>query len=147
MGKSTKYNVFTVNAEGGEELVTTKSKKATAVDAARELRKEQSVAVAVRTEAGNEVFAMPAPKKIKMSPRYTRVVDLPENAIIPEGSRVAYIRARKNLAITHNPEAEAPYSVVNFVTGEVLATDLETTRDSGAFCKTVPVPARELENA
>lgn len=143
MSKSTTYHIFSIGTEGDETEVGTKSKKATAVDAARELRTEQKVGVSVRTGAGNEVFAMPAPKKIKMSPQYTRVVDLPADVKIPEGTRVAYIRARKNLAIVHDPAAEEnPYSVVNFVTGEVLATDLETTRASGAFCKTVAAPEK-----
>ena len=50
---------------------------------------------------------------------------------------------RRYLVILHDPEAsEGAYSVVNFVTGKVLAKDLDTTRDSGAFCKTVPVPEK-----
>ena len=143
MSKSTTYHIFSLAADGTESEVATKSKKATAVDAARELRKSENVGVAVRTGAGNEVFAMPAPKKIKMSPQYTRTVDLPADVKIPEGTRVAYIRARKNLAIVHDPSAtEGPYSVVNFVTGEVLASELETTRESGAFCKTVAAPEK-----
>jgi hypothetical protein len=141
---TTKYVVITVNAEGEETaLEGTKSKRATAVELARETRAAERVGVRVETEAGKVVFEQAAPKKIKMSPRYTRVQDLPEGAVIPEGHRVAYNRARKNLAITHDPSAEeTPYAVVNFVTGEVLART-ETTREAGAFCKTVPVPAKE----
>jgi hypothetical protein len=141
---TTKYRVITVNAEGKEKaLEGTKSKRATAVELARETRAQERVGVRVETEAGKVVFEMAAPKKIKMSPRYTRVQELPEGAIIPEGHRVAYNRARKNLAITHDANAtdELPYAVVRFTDGEVLERTA-TTREAGAFCKTVPVPAK-----
>lgn len=141
---TTKYTVL-VNDEAQEK---TFSKKALAVETARQLRKEQNAAVRVETQAGNVVFEQAAPKKIKMSPRYTRVVNLPADAKIPDGMRVAYTRNRKNLAITHDFDApEGPYNVVNFLTGEVLATEIQTTRDAGAFCKTVPAPVKEKADA
>jgi hypothetical protein len=133
---TTTYTVFVNDVA----LEGTKSKKATAVDLARAERKAQGADVRVETNAGTVVFEAKAPKKIKMSPRYTRVVELPEDAKLPEGARVAYIRARKNLAILHDAET-GEYAVHDFVKGETLASELETTREAGAFCKTVPVPA------
>lgn len=137
---ATAYTVF-VNDEA---LEGTFSKKAKAVEAAEAAAKADKRAnVQVRTAAGNVSHEIKGQKRIKMSPAYTRVVDLPEGAKIPEGMRVAYTRNRKKLAIVHEFTAEeGPYMVVNFETGAVLARELETTRDAGAFCKTVPAPAK-----
>lgn len=149
MSKTTTYHVFQIDAEGTELRELTdkpKSKKATAVDFARDHRKATGEGVVVKTSSGTEVHKQLPKKAIKMSPRYTRVVGLPEGAKLPEGQRVAYIRARKSLAITHDAET-GDYAVVNFETGEVLADGLETTRDSGAFCKTVALPAKAEANA
>lgn len=145
---STTYNVITVTAEG-ENTVGTKSKKATAVELARDTRAE-GVGVRVETNAGTVVFELAAPKKINMSKPYTRVVDLPEGAKIPAGARVAYTRNRKNAAIVHLPEAAEgkQYAVVNFVTGKFLAKSLPTTRACGRFlADEVPNPVREPANA
>jgi hypothetical protein len=137
---TTAYTVF-VNDEA---LEGTFSKKAKAVEAAESAAKSDKRAnVQVRTGAGNVVHDIKGAKKIRMSAPYTRVVNLPEGAKIPEGVRVAYTRNRKGLAIVHDFGMEdGPYQVVNFVTGEVLASELETTRDAGQFCKTVKVPAK-----
>lgn len=139
---STSYTIFV----DGKALEGTKSKKATAVDLARAERKAQNAAVKVETNTGTVVFEMPAPKKIKMSPQYTRTVDLPEGAKIPKGKRVAYTRARKNLALLHD-EKSGEYSVFDFVKSQTLVDGLETTRAAGAFCKTVPVPPKVDANA
>lgn len=142
MSTSTTYTVF-VNDKA---LEGNKVKKATAVDLARTERKAQNAAVRVETNNGKVVFEMPAPKKIKMSPQYTRVVDLPEGVKIPKGKRVAYDRARKNLAILHD-EKTREYSVWDFKQNKILADGLETTRAAGAFCKTVPAPVKESVDA
>ena len=133
---ATQYIVF-VNDEALEGKPATK--KAKAVEAAEAAAKADKRAhVEVRTAAGNVVHEIKGVKTIKMSPPYTRVVELPEGAKIPSEMRVAYTRNRKKLAITHHFTApEGPYAVVNFETGKVLAENLETTRDAGAFCKTV----------
>lgn len=138
--QATSYTVF-VNDEA---LEGTFSKKAKAVESAESAAKADKRAnVQVRTGAGNVVHDIKGAKRIRMSAPYTRVVDLPEGAKIPEGMRVAYTRNRKKLAIVHDfNEPEGPYMVVNFETGAVLASELPTTRDSGAFCKTVKAPAK-----
>lgn len=124
MTTTTKYTVFVNDVA----LEGTKSKKQTAVDLARAERKAQQAAVRVETQAGNVVFEMPAPKKIKMSPQYTRVVDLPEGVEVPDGKRVAYFRPRRNGAILHDGEV---YTILNVTTGEELDEVFETTRDAG----------------
>ena len=138
---TTAYTVF-VNDEALEGKPV--AKKAKAVELAEaEAKRDKRANVQVRTQTGTVVHEIKGRKTIKMSPAYTRVVDLPEGAKIPEGMRVAYTRKRKNLAIVHDFDAEnGPYQVVNFATGEVLAEELETTRDAGAFCKTVPAPKK-----
>ncbi len=143
MSKSTEYTVL-VNGEAQEK---TFSKKAKAVEAAEAARKaEKRATVQVVTGAGTVVFELKGPKKIRMSKPYTRTVELPEGFIVPEGLRPAYTRARKNLVILHDPtggeEGEGSYSVHNGATNETLVSGLATTRDSGAFCKTVKVPAK-----
>lgn len=144
MSQSTKYDVQTINAEGEVQsslLEKPASKKDVAIEAARSHRQKTGEGVRVSTQAGTVVFEMKPRKAIKMSPRFTRVVDLPEGAMLPEGQRVAYTRTRKHLAITHDPESKT-YAVVNYVSGEILEDGIETTRESGAFCKTVPLPAK-----
>jgi hypothetical protein len=139
--QTTAYTVF-VNDEALEGKPV--AKKAKAVELAEAAAKQDKRAnVQVRTQAGNVVHEIKGAKKIRMSAPYTRKVDVPEGAKIPEGTRVAYTRNRKKLAIVHDFGMEdGPYQVVNFETGAVLAAELETTRDAGAFCKTVAAPAK-----
>lgn len=139
---ATAYTVF-VNDEALEGKPFTK--KAKAVEAAELAAKgDKRANVQVRTAAGNVVHEIKGQKRIKMSPAYTRVVELPEGSKIPAGMRVAYTRMRKSLAIVHDfNEPEGPYMVVRFTTGEVLGREIPTTREAGALCKTlekVPAP-------
>lgn len=132
---STKYTVF-VNDVELEGSFSKKDKGIAAAEAAAKADKRAHVEL--RTASGTTVHEIKGVKTIKMSPPYTRVVNLPEGVVIPEGVRVAYTRNRKNLAIVHDFGMEdGPYQVVRYTDGEVLASELETTRDAGAFCKTV----------
>jgi hypothetical protein len=134
---ATKYDVQ-VNGE----TVATKGKKAVAIELARTERKTNLADVKVVTTAGTVVFELAAPKKIKMSKPFTRVVAVPEGIELPAGKwRPAYDRSRKNLFIMHDGET-GEYAVYDFVKGEFLARELATTRDAGAFCKSVPVPVK-----
>ena len=121
-------NVFTEALEG-----KTFNKKATAVKAAQELRDSEGVSVVVQTQTGTVVFEQDAPKKINMSPRYTRVVDLPEGVEAPEGGRVAYVRPRQNAAVVHfaGEEKGKQYALLNLKTGKLLKQRFATTRDCG----------------
>lgn len=135
MSKQTQYTVL-VNDEALEGSFSKKAKAVEAAEAAAKADKRANVTV--QTGAGNVVHTIKGVKTIRMSRPYTRKVDLPEGAVIPEGVRVAYTRNRKNLAIVHDFGMEdGPYQVVRFTDGEVLASELETTREAGAFCKTV----------
>lgn len=139
---TTTYNIFKLDADGNKgDSLGTKSKKANAVDFARDHRKATGEGVLVETSAGNEVHKQLAKKAIKMSPRYTRVVALPEGIDAPEGMRVAYVRPRRNGAVLHDAEAGA-YRLLNLATGEISEDEFETTRDAGAALRVgLPVPA------
>lgn len=132
---TTKYLV-----KNGDEVVATKSKKAQAVELAQATAKELKTTITVVTSNGTEVGVFKARKEQVKTTPYTRVQALPDDFRVPEGFRVAYNRARKNIAIVHNGET-GEYRVIN-ARGKALAKGLTTTRDAGAFCKTVPLPEK-----
>lgn len=132
---TTVYHIIALDAEGNETTpLDTKSKKATAVEVARAFRKESGEGVVVKTDAGTEVFKQLAKKHIKMSPKYTRVVDLPEGFEIPEGMRPCYVRPRRNGVILHDPES-GEYHIQKLDTGELLDETFPVTREAGARLK------------
>jgi hypothetical protein len=143
---ATQYTIVAINAEGVETELGHKSKKATAADVARAHRKDTGEAVEVRTGTGNVVFSQAAKKAIKMSPRYTRVVELPEGVAAPDGLRVAYVRPRRGFAVLHDADAAEgeAYALLVLATGELLDDRFATTRDAGSRMKegvVLPVPA------
>lgn len=130
---TTKYNVLVAG-----EVVATKTKKAQALELANATRDADKVAVQVVTTAGTEVLNLAAPKKIRMSPRYTKVQALPAGVELAEdiaGLRVAYVRPQRNGAILHDPEAEAgkQYVVADLKTGKAIKQRFAKTREAGAF--------------
>lgn len=127
---STKYNVF-----AADEVREVKSKRQVAIDLATAIRKDERVAVRVETENGKVVFEAAAPKRIKMSPPYTRVVSLPEDVEVPDGFRVAYHRPRRKVAVLH--DVHEGYRLLNTETSELSEEVFETTRDCGAAMKTL----------
>lgn len=131
---TTTYHVFAINAEGTETELATKSKKATAVEVAREHRKATGEGVRVRTSTGTVVHEQFAKKSIKMSPKYTRTVELPEGFQVPEGMRPAYVRPRRNGVILHDAES-GEYRIQKLDTGELLDETFEVTREAGARLK------------
>lgn len=130
---TTRYTVFTTDTEGNRSEVGTKSKKAQAVELAQATRDETGLRASVETGTGNEVFAVEAPRKINMSPRYTRTVEVPEGLEVPEGSVLRYARPRRNAGVLHFPEAEKgeQWAVIDLTTGRVLKDRFATTRDAG----------------
>lgn len=131
---STKYHVFKVG-EAGDELVVVKSKRSTAIDAARALRDSDDVSVRVATANGHEVFAQAARKRIAMSPKFTRVVPLPDGIEAPEGARVAYVRPKRGFAVLDLValgDDDARYALLDLTTGDLLDERFATTRDAGA---------------
>lgn len=127
---TTKYHVFKTG-EGCDQLVVTKSKRATAVAYATALRDSDDVSVRVATAAGLEVFAQAKRKRIAMSPKYTRVATLPAGFEVPEGARVAYVRAKTGFAVIDLADDEARYALLDLATGDLLDERFATTRDAG----------------
>lgn len=125
-------------------LEKTFSKKSKAVEAAEANRGDAPVEVTTGT--GTVVHTVPPFKSIKMSPRYTRVAELPEGVEVPDGLRVAYVRARKNVALLHDPNAESDehYVFFDYVKGEMLEDRFRTTREAGQAFKALPAPPKLL---
>ncbi len=117
------------------DVTETKSKRSAADARATELRNELRVDVIVTTDKGNVVFEMAAPKTIKMTPRFQRVVEadkLPEGVEVPAGLRVAYVRPRQGFAVLANDAAEGDrYSLLKLEDSSVLEDTFRTTRDAG----------------
>lgn len=132
---TTTYHVIS-----GDTVIATASKKSKALDAAHAHRDAERAAVSVVTGAGNVVLDLAAPKRIKMSKPYTRVVALPEGVEVPDGARVCYVKARKGFAVLHFAE-EGSYAVLSTTSGELLAEGLPTTRAAGRFTTDTPAPA------
>jgi hypothetical protein len=128
---ATTYTVQSINDETGEAtLLVTKSKKGNAVAEATAARKaaKNRLHVQVLTGNGKVVHDAPAQKHIKMTPRFQRVVPLPDGVTAPDGFRVAYVRPRRNGAILHDGET---YRIMALDTGELLEDEFEVTRDAG----------------
>ena|ERR1044072_4768780 len=124
---TTTYTVF-----AGTDEVTKASKKSKAVEAAQAYRDEHKVAVEVRTGAGTAVFSLDAPKKIKMSAPYTRVVQVPEEVVeLIDGARVAYKRPRVGFALLDDGKGD--YRIWDLKRGETVEVEVETTRDAGRW--------------
>ncbi len=103
------------------------TKKSKAIELADESRTTSPVDV--MTSGGKLVHTVPAIKRIKMSPKYTRVVELPADFEVPDGFRVAYHRPRVGLAVLHNFDED--YRLLNTKTGELLPEVYATTREAG----------------
>lgn len=140
---TTTYHIFKQTVEGEVE-VATKSKRATAIELATAIRRDEKVGTRVATGAGTVVFEAKARKPQKKTKPYTRVVGLPEGFEVPEGKRVAYLRTQKGAAILHDAE-EQLYTVFSYVEGKELAT-FDTTRQCGRFLAD-EVTKPELANA
>lgn len=127
---TTTYQIFKGATLEELELVTTKSKKSVAIEIAAAIRTDEKLSVRVVTSGGTVVAEMKARKPQKKTKPYTRVVDLPEGYVVPEGERVAYTRLRKGCAITHT--WDDAYRVRDLKSNAVLGM-FGTTRDCGRF--------------
>lgn len=127
---TTTYDIRKQNVEGEFDSVSTKSKKAQAIELATSIRRDERVTTQVWTSGGTLVFEMKARKPQRKTRPYTRVVELPEGFSVPEGKRVAYTRMRKGCAILHDFDEQ--YWVYDLNTSEILAS-FGTTRQCGRF--------------
>lgn len=103
--------------------VDTRSEKKAAIARADAFPAEPGDQVAVLTPAGNEVytFAVQAPKT--RAANYTRVDEgaaIVDDAVIPAGYEVCYLRKRSFTAVTR-VRGNAGYKIVDTRTGDVVA--------------------------
>lgn len=140
---TTTYTIFAGDAEVG-----TKSKKSVAVEVARAKRDELGVDVEVRTQTGHVAFALAAPKKIKMSAPYTRVVAVDADTLEEiDGKRVAYFRKRVGFALVDSGRGD--YAIYDMTTRkQVGEIEVATTREAGRwFADEAPALRAQLEAA
>ncbi len=137
MSNTTKYAVVAHTADSAE-VVSIETKKSVAADIARDHRDLESVAVTVVTVAtGYVAFDIAAPRKINMSPAYTRVVNVEDEHIA--GKRVAYKRTRVGFALLDANATGAPngtysiYDLVNQCEVDSEVIEVRTTREAGRW--------------
>lgn len=127
---ATKYNVTSEDTvvKGGF------AKKGDAIAFAQSHRDDARVAVAVSTDKGTLVFEQAAPRKIKMSAPYTRVVPVPDEVIERiDGARVAYKRGPKARQFALLDDAKGDYRIWDIERRETVDVEVETTRDAGRW--------------
>jgi hypothetical protein len=77
------------------------------------------------------VYERPAPKRIRQSPKYSRVVPLPDGVKPPSDAyRVAYVRPRAGGAILHSRE-DGKYRIMRLDTGKLLPEEYTTAGGAG----------------
>jgi hypothetical protein len=141
---ATKYIITRTNQDATETEVGTKSKKSDAIALADAGRASSRRTHTVRTDKGTEVYVVKGVRPMKITPAYTRTVELPADFEAPEGTRVAYTRSRKGVALLHVEET-GEYALFNYVTGTMVEEGLPTTRAAGKAVKALPALASVSE--
>ena len=121
---STTYVISKV-IDGELVEVDTKSKKATAVQIAEQVRGLERVAVQVATSAGTVVLELAAPSGkrviVNRTKPWTRVdartPELAEGVKLPKGYELTYLLPRNKMSVVRHPE-NLDYLVVDHLTGE-----------------------------
>lgn len=144
---SKNYTVVRVESDKSETLVGSKAKKADAVALADSDRASSRRTTIVRTHTGTEVHRNEGVRPMKKTPRFSKVVTMPEGVPVPEGARPAYLRLRHDAVIVAFDGEEDPekrYGVVRVSTGKLQKQRFAKTREAGAFVLTIESPkARE----
>ena len=145
-----KYIVSVQDQSGEFTEVGSKGKKDKALELAQATRDETRRTVQVHTDKGTLVEEIKGVRPMKSTPRFSKVVDMPEGVEVPEGARPAYLRLKHDGVIVHFADAEKDkqYGIVRVSTGKLIKQRFARTRDAGAFVKTLETPkarARRLE--
>lgn len=120
------------------------SKKSKAVEQAVALKKSTRKTHRVLTSSGTEVHVEKGTRGMKITPRYSRTVALPEGVKAPKNARVAYLRSRHDAAIlAFDGDEGTTYSVLRLSSGEIVADGFEKTREAGAHVLTMSKPVVE----
>lgn len=147
-----KYIVTVQNQSGEFTEVASKSNKAKALELAQATRDESRRTVQVHTDKGTLVEEIKGVRPMKSTPRFSKVVEMPEGVEVPEGARAAYLRLKHDGVIVHFADAEKDkqYGIVRVSTGKLIKQRFARTRDAGDFVKTLETPkarAKRLEAA
>ena len=127
---STKY---TITVGGEVEARATRTNKAKALEFAQAIRNDERVAVEVATQTGTVVASFDAPKKIKMSAPYTRVVALPSEVEFIDGRRVAYKRGRPGAQFALLDANKGEYAIWDVDLHVEVDIEVATTREAGRW--------------
>lgn len=145
---ATKY-IVTVQDQSGEfAQVKTLSSKPKALELAQATRDETRRTTQVHTDKGTLVEEIKGVRPMKSTPRFSKVVEMPEGVEVPEGARPAYLRLRHDAVIVafdgEDVDPEQRYGVVRVSTGKLQKQRFAKTREAGAFVLTIESPkARE----
>ena len=145
-----KYIVSVQDQSGEFTEVGSKGKKDKALELAQATRDETRRTVQVHTDKGTLVEEIKGVRPMKSTPRFSKVVDMPEGVEVPEGARPAYLRLKHDAVIVAFDDAEKDdrYGVVRVSTGKLLKQRFGKTRDAGQFVLTLESPkarAKRLE--
>lgn len=141
---SKNYTIVRVESDKSETLIGSKAKKADAITLAETDRAENRRTTIVRTHTGTEVHTVAGVRPMASTPRFSKVVEMPEGVEVPEGARPAYLRLRHDAVIVsfdgEDVDPEKRYGVVRVSTGKLQAKRFKRTRDAGAFVLTLESP-------
>lgn len=140
---SKNYTIVRVEQDATETLVGSKAKKADAISLAEADRATSRRTTIVRTHTGTEVHRVAGVRPMKSTPRYSRVVPVPEGVTLPEGARLAYRRTKHDaLILAFGEGKETEYAVQRISTGKVYKQRFAKTREAGAFVLGITPPAK-----
>lgn len=144
---SKNYSIVRVESDKSETVVGSKAKKADAIALAESDRASSRRTNIVRTHTGTEVHRVEGVRPMKSTPRFSKVVEMPEGVEVPEGARAAYLRLRHDaviVAFDNEEDKSKRYGVVRVSTGKLQKQRFAKTREAGAFVLTLESPkARE----
>lgn len=140
---SKNYSIVRVESDSTETVIGSKAKKADAITLAETDRAETRRTTIVRTHTGTEVHRVAGVRPMKSTPRFSKVVEMPEGVEVPEGARPAYLRLKHDaviVAFDDEEDKDKRYGVVRVSTGKLQARRFARTRDAGQFVLTLESP-------
>lgn len=134
---------YTVRNAEGNVVAEGVSKKAKAIELAVQSKKTSRKTHTVETSSGTVVHTEKGVRGMKITPRYSRTVELPEGFELPEGARPAYLRSRHDaLIVALDGDEGTTYDVYRLSTGELEAEGFDKTREAGAHVLTMEKPVQ-----
>ncbi len=138
-----KYIITRQNADSSVTEIDVKSNKAKAIEIAEAERAESRRTVQVHTDKGTLVHEVKGVRPMASTPRYSKIVEMPEGVEVPEGARPAYLRLKHDaviVAFDGEEDKTKRYGVVRVSTGKLQKARFAKTRDAGQFVLTLETP-------